>query len=115
MAKEFDIIIFGATGFTGGLVASYFASNVDINKVKWAIAGRNLDKLEGIKGKLEAINPECYKVGLIEADTSDKVSLSKMASKGKIVVSTVGPFIHYGIPVVEACIQEGTHYLYRMY
>lgn len=111
MAKEFDIIIFGATGFTGGLVASYFASNVDINKVKWAIAGRNLDKLEGIKGKLEAINPECYKVGLIEADTSDKVSLSKMASKGKIVVSTVGPFIHYGIPVVEACIQEGTHYL----
>ena len=44
MAKEFDIIIFGATGFTGGLVASYFASNVDSNKENWAIAGKNLEK-----------------------------------------------------------------------
>ena len=111
MEKEFDIIILGATGFTGGLVAAYFANKVDNRKVKWAIAGRNLDKLEAVKGKLEAINPDCSLVGLIVADTADNISLRKMASKGKILISTVGPFIHYGLPVVEACINEGTHYL----
>ena len=66
--RKFDIVLYGATGFTGTLVAEYFALNVDLNTVKWALAGRNLEKLEAVKQQLIALQPACANLELIIAD-----------------------------------------------
>lgn len=108
--RPFDILLFGATGFTGGLVAEYFARNVDRNSVKWVLAGRNASKLEAVKQRLVAINPACASVELLQADSDDADSLLKAVSKAKVVVTTVGPFALHGEALVKACVAAGTHY-----
>lgn len=108
--RKYDIVLFGATGFTGNLVAEYFAKNVDITKVKWAIAGRNSNKLEAAKINLIHLNPDCQDVGVLLCDSDDLKSLEKVTKQAAIIVTTVGPYALYGEKLVQACLNTSTHY-----
>jgi len=103
-AREFDVVIYGATGFAGRQAVRYLDRTAP-EGVRWAIGGRSREKLEQIRGSLR--DP---RVGLIVADASDPSSLVGMARQARAIASTVGPFRRYGTPLVEACIEAGTHY-----
>lgn len=109
--ETFDLIIFGATGFTGTLVAEYIAESETPDGFRWAIAGRNAEKLEALADSLSKRQRRKERVGVVVADVSDSATLKSMAAAAKVVVSTVGPYIEYGLPVVEACVAENAHYL----
>jgi short subunit dehydrogenase-like uncharacterized protein len=96
----FDIVIFGASGFTGRQAAAYLAAKAPPG-LRWAIAGRNRQRLEALK----------LSTDILVADSTDYGSIDAMASQTRIVVSTAGPFARYGSPVVAACVQRGTHYV----
>ena len=106
--REFDIIVYGATGFTGRLVAEYLAHHYKGRKdaPKWAMAGRSLDKLAEVRGLIGA-SPE---TPLIVADASDPASLDKLAQSTEVVLTTVGPYQLYGSELVAACVRAGTAY-----
>jgi short subunit dehydrogenase-like uncharacterized protein len=105
--REHDIVLLGATGFTGGLTAEYLAESADPG-TRWAIAGRNRQKLEGVRARLGAEHAE---LPLIDADTSDAASMRRLAESTRVVITTVGPYINYGEPVVAACAAAGTDYV----
>jgi short subunit dehydrogenase-like uncharacterized protein len=105
--REHDVVVFGATGFTGGLTAEYLASHGDPG-TKWGLAGRNQSKLEAVRSSLGSAHAE---LPLIKADSSDPASLRAMAESTKVVISTVGPYIKYGEPLVAACAEAGTDYV----
>lgn len=101
-----DIVLFGATGFTGKLVAEYLASHPSRASFSWAIAGRSSEKLAALQSSLAGAAPE-----IIVADTADKPSIDAMVSKARVVLTTAGPFSKYGgDAVVEACVKQGRHY-----
>jgi short subunit dehydrogenase-like uncharacterized protein len=102
--RPYDIVLFGATGFTGGLVAEYLAKHEE--SFRWAIAGRNLDKLRQVHADLK-LNAD---VDIISADIQDPGSLEAMARQARVVLSTVGPYVRYGEPLVKACIESGADY-----
>lgn len=104
--REFDVIIFGATGFTGRLVAEYIQSEYG-SDVKWAMAGRSEDKLTEVRG-LMGVSKD---VTLITADSNDRASLDAMAVRTKVVITTVGPYQLYGEELVAACVANGTDYV----
>ena len=104
MAREFDVIIYGATGYTGRLVAEYFARTYpEAGGPRWAVAGRSEIKLQGLLQGLSA-SP----AGFILADSEDPQSLQKMAERTSVVINTAGPYQLYGGPVVAACVAAGT-------
>jgi len=105
MSKEFDIIIWGATGFTGRLVAEYIYINYSSEKLSWAIAGRDKKKLINVRDKIADEN-----IPIIIADSFDEMSLTKMTQKTKVICSTVGPYSKYGSLLVKSCIKTNTHY-----
>ena len=105
MSKEFDIIIWGATGFTGRLVAEYIFKNYSSEKLNWAIAGRDKKKLINVRDKIADKN-----IPIIIADSFDEVSLTKMTQRTKVICSTVGPYSKYGSLLVKSCIKTNTHY-----
>ena len=107
-SSKFDIVVYGATGFTGQLVAEYFAAH-DAGKgpPKWAMAGRSLDKLAAVRDAIGAPAD----TPLIRADASDPASLKAMVGETKSVLSTVGPYQLYGSELVAACAASGTDYL----
>jgi short subunit dehydrogenase-like uncharacterized protein len=108
MEREFDIIIFGATGFTGRLVAEHLLRVYSADKdFKWAIAGRDKLKLERVRNEIGA--PAT--LSLVIADTSEIKSLTAMARRTKLVASTVGPYRVYGTGLVVTCATEGTDYV----
>ncbi len=88
--RRLDIVIFGATGFTGGLTAEYLARHAD-KKLRWALAGRNRDKLVAVRERLVAINPACKRLELLEADVGDAESIRLVAESAAVVITTVGP------------------------
>src|SRR4051812_26199087 len=96
MTRAYDVILFGATGFTGRLVADY----LKLQRPRWAIAGRN-------RGKLEALG---LGVPIIVADALDPVALRGLAEQTTVVCTTAGPFARYGSALVAACAEAGTHY-----
>ncbi|MBL8920284.1 MAG: saccharopine dehydrogenase NADP-binding domain-containing protein [Myxococcaceae bacterium] len=103
--RPWDIVVFGATGFTGALVAEYLASNAPAH-LRIALAGRNADKLEGVRRSLGGAGA---RFGALRADTSDAASVHSLASQARVVCTTVGPYAKYGLPLVEACARAGTH------
>jgi short subunit dehydrogenase-like uncharacterized protein len=105
--REHDIVLFGATGFTGGLTAEYLARHSDAG-TKWAVAGRSRDKLEALRGRLGDAHTE---LPILHADVSDPASLRRLAESTKVVITTVGPYINYGEPLVAACAAAGTDYV----
>ena len=107
-SSKFDIVVYGATGFTGQLVAEYLAANyAGQGAPRWAMAGRSLDKLASVH---DAIGAPADTV-LIRADASDSASLKAMIDQTKSVLSTVGPYQLYGSELVAACAASGTDYL----
>lgn len=109
--RQYDLALFGATGFTGGLTARYLAANGP-EGLRWALVGRNRAKLEAVKASLEPLlGPGVAAPDLVVADASDAPALSKVAAAAKVVVSTVGPYALYGEPLVAACVSAGTDYV----
>ena len=102
MDKKYEIIVYGATGFTGQICCKYLRDNY--TDLVWAMAGRNGDKLEEIKSNL---NLDC---DVVVADGADIEALRSLTSQTKVVLSTAGPFARYGSLLVQACVESGTHY-----
>ena len=102
--REFDIIVYGATGYTGRLVAEYLISRQDASK--WAMAGRSLTKLEEVRDLIGAPAD----TPLVVADATDTASLDAMCRRTKVVLTTVGPYQLYGNELVAACVANGTDY-----
>lgn len=102
--RDFDLLVFGATGFTGRLVAEYLAGRK--GAPRWAMAGRSQAKLEQVRQEIDAPAD----TPLLVADTADPESLAAMAARTRCVVTTVGPYTLYGTPLVEACVEAGTDY-----
>jgi short subunit dehydrogenase-like uncharacterized protein len=108
--REFDVIVWGATGFTGRLVVEYIADAYGVDgDLKWALAGRNEEKLKEIR---QAYLPDGLvdKLPLVFADSADPASLEAMVARTKVICTTVGPYAKYGTPLVEACVAAGTDY-----
>lgn len=104
--RDFDIIVYGATGYTGRLVAEYLSQTHDPS-LRWAMAGRNADKLAAVRDEIGAPSD----VPLVVADAADPASLAAMAQNARCVISTVGPYTLYGTPLVAACAEAGTDYV----
>jgi len=106
--RELGIVIYGATGYTGKLVAEYMNRQYGVNgDVSWAIAGRSLAKLEAVREELGI----AADLPLVLADASDPASLTNMAERAKVVLTTVGPYPLYGSELVAACALAGTDYV----
>ncbi|WP_433263177.1 saccharopine dehydrogenase family protein [Micromonospora vinacea] len=108
--RTYDVVLFGATGFTGGLTAEYLARHAPA-ELRWALAGRNPQRLTAVRDRLVAIDPNLADLPLLTADVTDADSLRAVAESARVVASTVGPYIHHGAPLVAACAQAGTDYL----
>ncbi|WP_326564978.1 saccharopine dehydrogenase NADP-binding domain-containing protein [Amycolatopsis rhabdoformis] len=107
---DYDLVLFGATGFTGTLTAEYLARSAPPG-CRWALAGRNRAKLSGVRDRLAAIDERLGTLPLLSADIADPASLRALAASTKVVATTVGPYLHYGEPLVAACAAEGTDYV----
>jgi short subunit dehydrogenase-like uncharacterized protein len=107
--RPYDVVLLGATGFTGQLVAEELARRP--GRLRWAIAGRDSYKLRDIKAGLVGISPENGPVGTLQADVSDPASLRELCRQARVLVTTVGPYAERGLGVVEAAVEEGAHYL----
>ena len=108
--RPFDIVVYGATGFTGKLTAEYLVRSQGANPLKLAIAGRNRGKVEACQQDLLSINSQAH-IETLHADSDDYTSLVNMAAQAKVVITTVGPYLKYGEPLVRACVEAGTHYV----
>jgi len=110
-ARNYDLALLGATGFTGQLTARYLAAVAGRRKLRWAIAGRNPTKLEGLRRSLAAQVAAHAQPDVITADVDDAASLTNLAQNCRVLATTVGPYLHYGAPVVAACAEAGTDYV----
>ena len=105
-SREFDIIIWGASGFTGRLVAEYlFKQYGTSGNLKWAMAGRNQQKLETVRATIADKS-----VPIVVADSSDETSIKQMVLRTKVICTTVGPYAIYGSKLVAACVENKAHY-----
>jgi short subunit dehydrogenase-like uncharacterized protein len=109
-ARPFDVVLFGATGFTGRLVAEYLAARAAEAGVRWAIAGRSRQKLEAVRAELTRQDEGLAELAIRVADSSDLPALTKLAAQTRVVCTTVGPYARYGRDLVRACAREGTSY-----
>ncbi len=108
--RELDVVLFGATGFTGRLTAEYLAHHAP-EGLRWGLAGRNESKLEGTREHLATIDPGLADLPLLHADVTDDASLKDVAQRARVVITTVGPYLTYGEPLVAACAEAGTDYV----
>jgi short subunit dehydrogenase-like uncharacterized protein len=107
-SSKFDIVVYGATGFTGQLVAEYLATHYKgDNNLKWAMAGRSKEKLASVRDAIGAPAD----TPLIVADAGDPDSVKAMVDQTKSVITTVGPYQLYGVELIAACVASGTDYL----
>jgi trans enoyl reductase len=104
-AREFDIVVYGATGFSGKLTAEYLAHSGSNARI--ALAGRSRERLLAVR---ELLGPNAQDWPLIIADASQPSTLEAMATRAQVVLTTVGPYAHYGLPLVAACAKAGTDY-----
>ncbi len=102
--REYEVVLWGATGFTGALVAQHLAETYG-DTLNWAIAGRSRDKLERLRSELDM--PQ---LPLLVADSVDRASLDAMAARAQVICTTVGPYALYGDELLAACVDAGTHY-----
>lgn len=109
-SADLDLVLLGATGFTGALTAEYLAEHGP-SGLRWALAGRNRTKLEAVRERLAEIDPALADLELIEADSGDRASLDALVRRAKCVITTVGPYQQYGEPLVAACAEAGTDYV----
>lgn len=106
--REFDVVVWGATGFTGSLVAEYLLERYGNGaELKWAMAARNAEKLKALTATLGSA---AASIPTIIANSDDSTSLDSMSSRATVIISTVGPYAKYGSKLVAACVANGTHY-----
>ena len=104
---KYDIVVFGASGYTGRLVAEYLQEEYANTALKWAMAGRSLDKLASVRTALGI--PES--VDLVSVDSDDAASVGQMVSDCRVVITTVGPYQLYGEELIKQCAEQGTDYV----
>ncbi|XP_022660110.1 saccharopine dehydrogenase-like oxidoreductase [Varroa jacobsoni] len=115
-AREFDIVIFGVTGLAGRYCAEQLHKSSVVDKVRWAAAGRNKNRIsEALHEVSSWLSPDLaaglLEVPVINAVVYDSASLLAMASRTRCVINTVGPYTRWGEPVIQACLEAGTHLL----
>ncbi|MFI1158719.1 saccharopine dehydrogenase family protein [Streptomyces sioyaensis] len=108
--RAHDLVLYGATGFAGALTAEYLAEHAP-KDCRWALAGRNTAKLEQLRDRLVKIDPACAELPLLRADSSDADSLRALAAGARVLMTTVGPYVLHGEPLVAACAAAGTDYV----
>lgn len=107
-SREFDVVVYGASGYTGRLVAEYMARQYPPDSgIKWAMAGRNAEKLQKVRDEVGAPAD----IPILVADTADPASIDAMAAAAKVICTTVGPYQLYGEPLIAACAKHGTGYV----
>lgn len=104
--REFDLVLIGATGFVGRLIAAHLAKNAP-GHLRIALAGRNRERLESARS---ALPENAASWPLVQVDTLDEASVTELADRTRVVASTVGPYAKYGAELVAACANAGTHY-----
>jgi short subunit dehydrogenase-like uncharacterized protein len=106
--RDFDLIVFGVTGYTGRLIAEYLATSYRGDDApSWAIAGRSTDKLQQVRADIGAPDD----LPLVKADAAEPVSLRSMCERAAVIITTVGPYQLYGPELVAACAATGTGYV----
>jgi hypothetical protein len=110
--RPYDMMLFGATGFTGSLAAKYIAEHTMKNTpdLKWAMAGRRKDALEKVRDELKAINPACATIPIVVVDSLDVEGMANAVLSTRVAITTVGPFLKYGTLLVALCAEYGTSY-----
>ena len=106
-ARDYDVVLYGATGFTGRQTVEYFARHAPAG-LRWAVAARNRESLEKLR---EAIGAPTRDEDVIVADSRDPATIDGFVARSRVVLSTAGPFALYGTPVVDACVRFGTAYV----
>src|ERR1700752_1155584 len=107
MDRDYDIVIYGATGFVGGRAVHYLAEHAQRDKLRWAIAGRDRRKLEAIKARLAG----AAAVDVLTADSADQSAVDIMVARTRVLLNVAGPFVLYGSAIVDACVRLRTHYV----
>jgi short subunit dehydrogenase-like uncharacterized protein len=105
MAKQYDIVVYGATSFVGEILCAYLAQHRETPAISWAIAGRSQARLEDTKAKLNL-----KEQNILIADASDEAALREICSQTKVLITTVGPYALYGETVLKVCAETGTDY-----
>lgn len=108
--REYDVVLFGATGFVGALTAEYLAAHAPAG-CRWALAGRDLAKLERLRERLTETDPALAGLPLLRADASDARAVRELAASTRVLATTVGPYVWYGAELVAACAASGTDYV----
>ncbi|MDQ3627814.1 MAG: saccharopine dehydrogenase NADP-binding domain-containing protein [Actinomycetota bacterium] len=108
--RAYEVVLFGATGFTGGLTAEHIVRHAPTD-LRWAVAGRSQERLTALVDRLEGLAPGRPRVRSVVADVGDVDSLRALAASTAVVATTVGPYLQFGQPLVAACAAEGTDYL----
>ena len=107
--SNFDVIVWGASGFTGRLVAEYLHKTYgEAESLHWAMAGRNKRKLQQVRQDIAG--DRSSQIPIILADSNDEDALTEMVARTRVVCSTVGPYARYGTALVDVCAKSGTHY-----
>jgi short subunit dehydrogenase-like uncharacterized protein len=108
--RPYDVALLGATGFTGGLTAAELAARAPA-ELRWALAGRNREKLAAVRDRVVAAHPGAPAPELVLADVGDAASVTSLAQATRVLTTTVGPYVLHGEPVAAACATAGTDYL----
>jgi short subunit dehydrogenase-like uncharacterized protein len=109
--REFDVVVWGATGFTGQLVAEYLLRRYGAGgTLRWSLGGRNESKLEAVRAELAKQTADAATLPLVVGDSDDESFLEALAARTRVVCTTVGPYVLYGSKLVAACARGGTHY-----
>jgi short subunit dehydrogenase-like uncharacterized protein len=103
--RDYDLVFYGASGFTGKQAVKYFAQHAQ--ELRWAIAGRNREKLEAMRAQIGAP----ASTAVLVAESGDQAAVDAIVSRTQVMLSTAGPFALYGSPVVDACVRFKTHYV----
>jgi short subunit dehydrogenase-like uncharacterized protein len=110
-SRSLDVLVWGATGFTGKLVAEFLLRTYGVDgRLRWALGGRNREKLEKVRAGLEVIDPRARNLAIVLGDSADRASLDAMVRGTRVVVTTVGPYAIYGAELVAACVDAATDY-----
>src|SRR6185437_3962542 len=105
--RPYDLVVAGATGFTGGLTAEYLAEHGHA-QLRWALVGRSREKLEAVR---ERLGGAAGKPDILEADVTAAASVRDVAESTRVLITTVGPYLQHGEPFVAACAAAGTDYV----
>ena len=108
--RPYDILLFGATGYTGGLTAEYLARHAPPG-LRWALVGRSRDRLDAVRQRLIIINGDCAELSLLKVDVNDMAAVRQATASTRVVITTVGPYIRHGELLVAACAETGTDYV----